>query len=284
MKKGIILAVAALSGLPAMLNAQNQEVMKGKFETLNCGDFSLHVYYSNDVMADASYIVEGKKALVLMEMPLFKTNDAEFSTYVKKLNKPVETVITDYHLGGSGDATLTMPEGMPKFVKGHVYGGMMKHFSETFGNTMVELPEGKTEEIAFGTTKRLAGVDFSFEKGASTDFPAASLIIGGKVYYTHWTPSKAHISNLQISSPAAIDAEIAEAEKSLKSGCTYFAGGHGGVATKDAVEFKISYLQTMKQALSANKTAAEFVTTMKKAYPNLPLEENLNNVAQMLYK
>ena len=45
---------------------------KGRFEVHDLGQFKLHVYYTNDVMADASYIIEGKDALVTMEHPLFK--------------------------------------------------------------------------------------------------------------------------------------------------------------------------------------------------------------------
>lgn len=75
---------------------------------------------------------------------------------------------------------------------------------------------------------------------------------------------------MQISSLAAIDVEIAEAEKALKSGCEYFIGGHGGIAKSDMVKFKIDYLKTMKRTIVANKTADSFIVAMKKAYPNLP--------------
>ena len=40
---------------------------KGRFEVHDLGHFKLHVYYTNDVLGDASYIVEGKDALVTME-------------------------------------------------------------------------------------------------------------------------------------------------------------------------------------------------------------------------
>ena len=50
------------------------------------GHFKLHVYYTNDVLGDASYIVEGKDALVTMEQPLFKDNVAEFDAYLSRLD------------------------------------------------------------------------------------------------------------------------------------------------------------------------------------------------------
>ena len=257
---------------------------KGRFEVHDLGNCKLHVYYTNDALGDASYIIEGKDALVTMEQPLFKDNVAEFDTYLSKLDKPVETRITDYHVGGTGNHDVVMAQGMPEFTKGEVYGGMMKGFTQAFGDAMTAMPTGKVSEVPFNATQTWAGVTFEFRHGAASDFPGASILIGGKVYYTHWTPAKAHVSHLQISSPAAIDAEFAEAENSLASGATLFIGGHGGAATRDAVEFKIAYLKKMKEQLAANKTAQAFVDAMKQAYPGLPGEAGLEDLGKALYK
>ena len=257
---------------------------KGRFEVHDLGNFKLHVYYTNDALGDASYIVEGKDALVTMEQPLFKDNVAEFDEYLSRLGKPVEKRITDYHIGGTGSHDVVMAEGMPEFTKGEIYGGMMQGFAQAFGDALTDMPTGKTAEVAFGTMQTWAGVTFEFRRGATTDFPGASILIGGKAYYTHWTPAKAHVSHLQVSSPAAIDAEIAEAENSLASGATLFVGGHGGAATRDAVEFKIAYLKKMKDLLEENKTAQTFVDAMKEAYPGLPGESGLEELGRALYK
>ena len=138
--------------------------------------------------------------------------------------------------------------------------------------------------MAFGSTQTWAGVNFDFRHGASSDFPGASILIGGKVYYTHWAPAKTHASHLQIPSCAAIDAEIDEAENSLASGAELFIGGHGGAATRDAVEFKIAYLKKMKELLAANQTAQAFVEALKEAYPGLPGEAGLEDLGKALYK
>ena len=63
-----------------------------------------------------------------------------------------------------------------------------------------------------------------------------------------------------------------------------FIGGHGGAAGRDAVEFKIAYLKQMKELLGANQTAQAFVAAMKAAYPGLPGEAGLEDVAKALYK
>lgn len=127
-------------------------------------------------------------------------------------------------------------------------------------------------------------INFVQSLNTTSDFPGASILIGGKAYYTHWTPAKAHASHLQISSPAAIDAEIAAAENSPVSGAELFIGGHGGAAKRDAVEFKIAYLKKMKELHATNKTAQAFVDAMKQAYPSLPGEAGLKDLGKALYK
>lgn len=278
MKK--ILSTLAVAGMALGASAQD----KGRFEVYDLGDFKLHVYYTNDALGDASYIIEGGDALVTMEQPLFRENVAEFDAYLSKLGRKVEKRITDYHVGGTGSHDVVMAEGMPEFTKGEIYGGMMKGFAQMFGDALTDMPTGKAAEVAFGSTQTWAGVPFEFRRGAASDFPGASILIGGKVYYTHWAPAKAHVSHLQISSPAAIDAEIAEAEKSLKSGAELFIGGHGGAAMADAVQFKIDYLKTVKGMLAENGTPEAFVGAMKRAYPDLPGADGLGELAKALYK
>lgn len=264
--------------------ALGEEKAAGRVEVYDMGDFRLHVYYTQDVMNDASYIVEGTDSVVTMEQPLFKVNVREFNSYLDKVGKPVAKRITDYHVGGTGNHEVLMVKGMPEFVKGPVYGGMMKSFEQAFGDSMTELPTGKEDEVDFGTTQVYAGVPFEFRHGAVSDFPGASIIIGGKVYYTHWTPAKMHMSQLQLTSRAAVDAEIAEAERELNSGAILFIGGHGGATQKESVEFKIAYLKTIKSLLETAKTADDFVSGLTKAYPGLPRAEGLNDLAAALYK
>lgn len=276
---------AALSALTmSLLGINSLAQTKGRVEIHEFANFRLHVYYTNDVMGDASYIVEGPDAVVTMEQPLFKENVSEFDAYLSGLNKPVACRIADYHVGGTGANEIVMAEGMSAFSKGPVYGGMMQGFAQAFGDAMTELPTGKASEVAFGSTETWAGVSFEFRHGATSDFPAASIVIGQKVYYTHWTPAKAHVSHLQVSSAAAVDAEIAEAENELKSGAEIFIGGHGGAAKADAVEFKIEYLKTVKRLIGENKAAEAFAKALKAAYPTLPGADGVEALAQALYK
>lgn len=276
--KKIILTMAAAA---LALGAAAQE--KGEFEVYEFGNFKLHVYYTCDALDDASFIVEGADGLVTLEQPLFKDNAAEFDSYMEKLAKPVVQRICDYHIGGTGEHEIVMPEGMPEFIKGEVYSGMMQGFSETFGDALSETPTGKASEVPFGSEQNWAGVSFKFTEGPASDFPAASILIGSKIYYSHWAPSEAHANALQISSPAAIDAELQAASEALESGAELFIGGHGKAAGTEAAEFKAGYLKTMKEAYEANDSAEGFTAAMTEAYPGLPGEEGLAGLAAALY-
>lgn len=257
---------------------------KGQLKTHDMNGFRLHVYISNDPLGDASYIVEGEKELVVLEYPLFRENVEEFQKYLEAIKKPVCASIQDYHLNSYADAEVIMAEGMPQFMAGPAYSGMMRNFANSFGDAITHVAvDEKARQIPFGQTVTLAGIPFKFEKGASTDFPAASILIGNQVYYTHWTPVQANMSPLQLNGREAVNAELEAAKKEKISGATIFIGGHGGVAEPDAIQFKIEYLETMKKALKENITKQGFIESMKKAYPALPEEENLEGIAARFY-
>lgn len=261
---------------------QGQKKTVGQFQAVELKGFRLHVYNSNDVMADTSFIIEGEDGLVVMEYPLFKVNAEEFASYVKALGKPIVTDITDYHLGGSDQLPIVMPEGMPAFIEGPIYGGMMKGFAQQFGDTMVALPTQKANEVPFGSTQQFAGIDFRFEHGAASDFPGASIIIGGQVYYSHWAYYPAHMSPLQLGSVAAIDAELAATKEALASGCKYYIGGHGGMVEKPAVEARVAYLEKVKALRTEKPNAASFTMALKEAFPDMP--GAIAPLAEALYK
>lgn len=271
----IVAAIAAMYTMGA--KAQS-------FQTVKENGYTLHVYNSGDVMGDASYIVETKGGLVTMEEPLFKQGVKDFNDYVKKLGKPVTARIVDYHEGGTGANTVIQPEGMPKFMHEGTYEAMMKGFQKSFGDKMVSLPTGKAKEVKFGNAIKLNGVSYQFNKGAANDFPASSILIGGKFVLMHWAPAKAHMNSLQIANRAAV-AQALEGLKAAKgTGAKYFLGSHGGLADMEALDFRINYLERMEQLLGENNDAESFVKAMEAAYPGLAGEEGLQALAQNLYK
>ena len=255
---------------------------KGRMEVYDFDSFKLHVYYTNDALGDASYIVEGRDGLVTMEQPLFKDNVAEFDAYLARLGKEVVARVTDYHVGGTGHDEVVMPAGMKQFTDGDVYGGMMQGFAQAFGDAIVGLPDGNVTEVDFDSTQVYAGVTFDFHHGAATDFPAAMIVIGGKVCYTHWAPAKAHANALQLSSPGAVDAELLMAEQSLATSAELFTGGHGGAVGRAEAEAHLSYLKRLKSLLAECNDAQSLAAALREAYPGLHGEDGLGALCKAL--
>lgn len=278
-----------LGSIALLLCATLTASAQGKFEVKEFGSFKLHSYITADPLGDMSYIIEGNKSVVVLEPAAFHDNIKELGEYLGKLNKPVEKVIANYHAAGFSafdHSKFVMVEGMPQFVKGDVYSGMMANFATTFGNKMDISQFTPSVTVGKDAKENWAGVEFKFSPGASSDFPAASILIGGKVYYTHFTPvANMHMSALQITSLEAVDAQLAGLEHAKASGATTFIGGHGGAtASAEAVNFQIEYLKKVKETRLQIRTGDEFVLVMQMTYPDIAGEENLTAVATNLYK
>ena len=54
------------------ITAKTPYIKQGNVDVYDFGTFKFHVYNSNDVMADTSFIIEGKDALVTMDEPFSK--------------------------------------------------------------------------------------------------------------------------------------------------------------------------------------------------------------------
>lgn len=273
----------AIAGMAIAANAQT------KFEVKDFGKFKLHTYVTADPLGDMSYIIEGSKSLVVLEPAAFYDNIKEMQAYILKLGKPVEKVIANYHAAGFSayeSSKYVMVEGMPEFVKGDIYGGMVKGFASNFGNTIDIDGIIPTATVTKNGKEKMAGIVFEFTPGAASDFPAASILIGGKVYYLHFTPvAGMHMGPLQITGRTAVDAYLSELEKAKASKAELFIGGHG-IAAADvaAVDFQISYLKKIKELMTVHKNAEDFISAMKTAYPKATALENLTAVAANLYK
>lgn len=282
MKKTILL-LAVIMAMSLTMNAQ------GKFEEKDFGTFKLHCYITNDPMGDMSYIIEGYKGLIVLEPAAFFDNIKEFGQYVAQLNKPVEKIIANYHAAGFSafdHSKFVMIEGMSQFIQGDIYKGMMNSFTGVFGDAIDASDYVPSATVPNNANEKWVGVDFQFSPGASSDFPASSILIGKQVYYMHFTPvANIHMSPLQIVNRQAIDATIAELEYAKASGATTFIGGHGaGIANLDDLNYQIEYLKTMKEAAEQIKTGDEFLLVMQMTYPNAAAKDNLSKVAANIYK
>ena len=75
---------------------------------------------------------------------------------------------------------VVLVEGMSEFAKGAVYGGMLEGFKAAFGDAIDLREHAGHEEVPAEGRRIWAGVAFDFSRGASSDFPASSVVIGGR--------------------------------------------------------------------------------------------------------
>lgn len=180
--KKILWIVSLLAGGGVFGAQGDAALLKGEVKTYDMDGFRLHVYLTQDALGDATTVVEGRDGLVILEMPLFKENLKEFAGYLKGLGKPVVKVVADYHVGGVADYApdqVVLVEGMSEFAKGAVYGGMLEGFKAAFGDAIDLREHAGHEEVPAEGRRMWAGVAFDFSRGASSDFPASSVVIGG---------------------------------------------------------------------------------------------------------
>lgn len=222
-----------------------------------------------------------------MEQPLFVNNIKEFAEYIKALNKPVEKVFANYHVGGLSpySAKQTMiPTTMIEFSNTPMSKGMIANFTKNFGDSADLKPFGKVKGISIPSTQRWAGVEFSLTNGPKSDFPAASVLIDNTAFYTHFSPLKGnHMSAMVIRSAEAIDYNLAELRKIEASGAKYIFGSHGAPATMEDVEFQIDYLTTLKSIYETSPDSDTFGQRMIAKLPKLEGYLNVRGVAAKLY-
>lgn len=259
---------------------------QGKIEVYRYADMTLHSYASTEEMGDVSFIIEGKDGLIVLEQQSFYNSIKDFGNYLKTLGKPVVKVVSSYHSGGlnAWDPSLVvMIEGMPEFEKGEMAQRMMKGFAERFGEKMDTRPHAETGVVAANSRQRWASVDFQFVPAPSTSaFPAADIIIGGKVFYTHSAPTIAHIRGIR--DRETIDKQLDYLKGIKNSGCELIVGSHGVAERMNVADFQITYLERMKTLLNTATSKEEFVAGMKDSFLGLPDERNLTATAENLYK
>lgn len=246
----------------------------------------LHVFQTGDPLGDVCFVIEGEKSLVILEQPAFYEDIKVFNSYVEFINKPIDKVVANYHQGGLADYSsklIVMPEAMEAFGKGEVYAGIMAKFSKIFGDAADMRPCKKTKTFVVPSTQNWAGVDFEFTPGAETDFPAASILIDGAAFYTHFAPSVSHATSMLLDSPAAVDAMICEMTKIKNSGAKFIFGSHGAPATMETVDFQLEYLQKVKSLLATCSNSDVFGQRLMVAYPKIAGVENIKLLSKALY-
>ncbi len=280
MKKTILSAVTLFSVVAAF-------AQQGTVNDYNFGDFKVHIYTSAEAMGDVSILVEGEKKLVVLEPQSFYKSIEDFNAYAEKLGKPIEKIVANYHAGGLAECDIekvVMVEPMVEFMKSDMAQGMMTKFAGAFQGAMDTRSVDVKNTIPAVGTQKWAGVEFDFVSGAASDFPASSVNIGDKVYYTHFAPNRGHLAPMRVQNAASLDAILSDLQGAKDSHCEVFIGSHGSVATMADVEFMIAYIEKAKELKESNNDATSFAKALKAAYPELTGVKNIDAVAANLYK
>ncbi len=263
-----------------------QTKVNDKTTVYDLNNSKLHVYQTGDAMGDVSFIVEGEKSLVILEQPLFWDNIKEFSGYVEALGKPIDKVVANYHFLGLADyqpSKVVMPSAMIEFSKSPMAQGMLAKFQQGFGEAADFRTPKRIKGFAVSSTQKWGGVEMIFTPGVKSDFPAASILIDGKAYYTHFAPSRSHANKMQLKSRESLEELLAELQAIKDSGAEYIFGSHGVAATQAEVDFQIEYLQTVKALLVKCSTSDLFSQHLIVAYPSLPGLESVKAISKALY-
>ncbi len=287
MKKLFFGALASLAMTACATTEAPVEQAQSDYATVfELPNSKLHVIQTGTPLGDVAMIVEGKKSLVLMETPGFTKQLGEFKDYVKTLDKPVEKVISSYHPAGLAefsDTEILMPNSMIAFGKTPAMQGILKKFAGMFGDAMDQRPAEKVTGFDIPTKMTISGVELDFTPGQSTDFPAASIQIDSKAFYTHFAPAVAHLKPMQIGSIKAVDAKLAEMNKIKASGAEYIVGSHGVPSTQAEVEWTIKYLEDIKKFHASSDNSDAFAQKLMVAYPLVNGVENIKAIAAALY-
>ena len=143
--------------------------------------------------------------------------------------------------------------------------------------------EGVPTDVKAGGNISKDGMKFNFTEGTDAIDNQAALIIGGKIYYSRYAPTKEHLSAERLSSREAVNAEYEAAQKAFGKKCLYYIGQYGEYGNQAEQGFVLNYLRNVKKQMEKCSNADEFVAAMSIAYPKLKGKENLSAVAAKLF-
>ena len=143
--------------------------------------------------------------------------------------------------------------------------------------------EGISTSVKAGGSISKDGMKFGFTESTDAIDAQAALVIGGKILYSRYSPTKEHLSADRLNSREAVVAEYKAAQQAFGKKCLYYLGQYGEYGNQASQGFVLNYLRDVKKNMEKCGSASDFVAAMKKAYPKLKGEENLDAVAAKLF-
>lgn len=241
------------------INLEKGNVLVYDFENVK-----VHNYNTNDAIDDQVILLEKNNKLVVIESPTFYDNNKELEGYIKSLNVEVDGILLAYHMGGG-----TFLENSKKYSThnadfyGHSGGGktLIEGFTKAFGEDFDSKIHDVTNYIDQGEIT-LADIKLNIiptSDAYDIEIPEINSI------YTHMLGSDCH----------SIIAGVDHANVMLETLKGYLDKNYNLILTShyvpeelDAVETKITYIETLLNIASESSNRDEFMDKVKKEYPN----------------
>lgn len=252
----------------------------GNVTVYDYGDTKLHAFLTGDALADVAYIVEGKDALVGIELPSFTEGLDSWKGYIADLDKPMNDIFLCSHPAGAS------------YVKGmHIYGtqgakdsiaagstyattqGLYESFGTDFhgGEDIANINTVVSDKVTVG------GIEFNLiDHGESYDLEIPAL----NAVYTHMLGKTSHSILVSLEQ---MDSLLDTLKGYQDAGYDMILTSHGGIEGQDAVTEKIAYVKKTKELAQANDNAEDFIAAMKEAFPDYSGENYLEMTAGYLY-
>lgn len=255
------------------------ELEKGEVLVYDFGNIKVHNYNTKDYISDQVILLEKSGKLAVIESPTFYDNNKELEEYIESLNVSVEGVLLSYHMSGA-----TFLDGKRKLAThradeyGHVGGGksLILGFSKTFGEIFDGEIHHVTDYIDEGEIT-IANIKLNIIPTADAydiEIPEINSI------YIHMLGSNCHSIVAGVSHASAM---IEILKGYLKKNYNLILTSHYIPEGMDAVNTKISYLETLLNIASTCQSASEMIEKVRKEYPTYSGENYLEMTAQSFF-
>ena len=256
-------------------------VESGSVTVYDFGASKLHVYNTGDALGDVAYIVEGKDALIGIELPSFTANLDAWQNYIAGLDKPMNDIfLCDHATGASyveGMNVYGTQGAQDSIASGSTY-ATTQGLYETFGDDFHGGADLANINKVVSGTVTVAGIDFNLiDCGETYDLEIPSM----NAIYTHMLGKTCHSI---LTSTAHMDSMIETLKGYQSAGYDMILSAHSGVEGQDAVAEKIAYVEKAKELAASCDNAEAFMTAMKEAFPGYIGENYLEMSAGYLYQ
>jgi glyoxylase-like metal-dependent hydrolase (beta-lactamase superfamily II) len=264
--------------------------MKGKVQVIDKSVIKVHIYTSET--QQATYIIESKNKLVVIDTQWMVAPANEFRAYADSLNKPIERIIishahVDHFLGlGSSFSDLQekvyATEATQQFIQ-KVGPMILKSIKKQLGDAVPNKIVTPTKIIKVGTFE-IDKVNYEIkllQNGEANEqllilLPEQNIMIAQDIVF-----NKRHL----YLSNNTLDGWITLLQ-SLKNDKHYttILPGHGSPATQSIFDENINYLRKAKNVRKRVKTLGDFKQAMLIAYPSYGGKDLLDLYFEGLFK